>query len=110
MNINRTIIKALAPMGLPVVSSERRTEEPRHIVFNYTSVPDNFGDDAPQHERYLIQIHLFCPSALNTMALRKQIKQLLFESGFTFPNMTDASDEDGQHWVFECEMVVALYG
>lgn len=110
MSINSTIIKSLEPIGWPVVSSERRTEENRYIVFNYTSLPDNFGDDAPQHERYLIQIHMFCPSVTNTVVLRKQVKRLLFESGFTFPTMTDASDDEGQHWVFECEMAVGPYG
>ena len=25
------------------------------------------------------------------------------DAGFTWPSLTDASDEDGQHWVLECE-------
>ena len=29
-------------------------------------------------------------------------------AGFTWPECTDASDQDGQHYVFECETVQGL--
>ncbi len=110
MNVNERITQALAPTGWLVVPDEKLADTKQYFVFNYVSLGDNFGDDAPQHERYLVQIHIFCPSTLDTVALRQQAKRLLFEAGFTFPNLISASDADGQHWVLECELSVAVYG
>ena len=30
-------------------------------------------------------------------------RQALFQAGFTWPRSEDASDQDGRHFVFECE-------
>lgn len=110
MSVNQQIIEALSPTGWLVAADVKQAETNQYFVFNYDSLGDNFGDNAPHDERYLIQIHLFCPSTLDTVDLRNTVKRLLFESDFTFPSVYDASDEDGQHWVFECETVVAVYG
>lgn len=110
MSMNRKIIDTLLPLGLPTQPDQYTGEAKTYFVFNCTSLPDDFGDNAPQHERYLVQVHLFAPDTLNTLDIRKQCKQLLFAAGFTFPAMVDASNEDGQHWVYECELGVAVYG
>ena len=110
MNINEQIKTALAPTGWLVVSDVKQADTKQYFVFNYESLGDNFGNNAPGNERYIIQIHLFCPPKLDTVDLRNKVKKLLFENDFTFPSVISASDEDGQHWVFECEAVVEAYG
>lgn len=75
----------------------------RYFVFNYETLPCSFGDDDAPYERYLIQLHYFCPRGENTVKLRKKIKRSLVEAGFTFPSETNVSDSDGQHYVFEFE-------
>lgn len=110
MTINDQIRSALEPIGWPIVADNMSPGFSKFFVFNYTSLPDNFGDNEPQHERYLVQIHLFAPHKENTVRVRKQCKQCIFEAGFTFPSMVDASDETGQHWVFEFEVAVEVYG
>ena len=72
-------------------------------MFNHNTFGDDYGNNVPQHERALIQVHLFCPHEFNSVSSRKSIKMALLGAGFTYPNMTDASDKEGQHWVFECQ-------
>ena len=67
------------------------------------SFGDAYGDDEPGWERWLAQVHLFAPPADNCIRRAAQTKRALFAAGFTWPSMVDASDEDGQHYVFECE-------
>ena len=109
-NINDAIIEALRPTGIYTTANRKQAKTNVYFVFNYDSTGDNFGDDAPNNERYLIQIHLFCPPDKDTVELIGKVKKLLFENDFTFPEMINDSDEEAQHLIFECEKVVEVYG
>lgn len=109
MSIEATIRTALTPI-VPIVKPNVYTgSEPEYIVFNYTELPDDFADDAPQHVRYLIQVHWFVPwrdnngVAINSGVKKKRIKQALFSADFTYPSVVNASEKDYQHFVFEME-------
>lgn len=108
MSINPIIIAALKPTGYEIVPDMRKVAGPVGFAFNYWTSGDAYGDDAPQQEIYHVQVHLFCPSSFDSVVLRKQTKALLFAADFTFPQMTDSSDKDGQHWVFECEYATGV--
>lgn len=110
MTLNEMIIEALTPIGWLVAPSVKEDEAKNYFTFNYTSIPVMFGDDAPRAERYLIQVHLFCPDNFSSFMTRRRAKQLLFGYGFTYPTVIDASDAEGQHWVMECEMAVVPDG
>lgn len=103
MTINERLIEALSMLGIPVTFREFQGDEDRYIVFDYNTIPIDFADDEPDHEKYLIQVHLFCPLGTNSISDTRKIKEALFEAGMTWPEMTDASDKDSQHLVFECE-------
>lgn len=114
MTINERIIQAVTqvvPVCVPGFYAPDAGEQAATVycTFNYTETPDSFGDDAPGAVRYLCQIHLYAPwtpaagESNNTLAMRKALRRALTAAGFTAPSVTDASDEDGQHYVFECE-------
>ncbi len=109
MSINSIIINTLSPVSLPVEPDEYTGAGDEYITFNYNSQGDDFADDIPQHERYSMQVHYVCPSGKNSISIREQIKQLLFGAGFTWPTVTDATDSDGQHWIFECEYLMGVW-
>lgn len=108
MSINSEIINALSSLSLPVCPDVYNGTADEYITFNYFSQGDDFADNAPQYERYLVQVHYICPAGTNSLAKRLLIKQYLLAAGFTWPSVTDASDVDGQHWVFECEYLEAV--
>lgn len=114
MTINERIISAVKPVVLTCVPGFYTPDAGEqaatvYCTFNYTETPDSFGDGAPEAMRYLCQIHLFAPwrtaagESNNTRPTRQALRQALFAAGFTFPTVTDASDADYQHYVFECE-------
>jgi H2-forming N5,N10-methylenetetrahydromethanopterin dehydrogenase-like enzyme len=70
----------------------------------YVSVPTDYGDDDPAHEVFMISVHLFAPLGKDTVKMRQEIKRRLHEAGTTWPTCTNASDKEGQHHVFECEI------
>lgn len=104
MNINQTLKAALDPIA-PTEADDYEGDKAVYITFNYGTIPTNYGDDEPEHERVSIQIHLHAPRGVDTVKKRQAIKKALASAGMTWPDYTNASDKDGQHHVFECETV-----
>ena len=100
MSANNRLIDAFDGY-LPTAADIYKGEATEYIVFNYTTIPADFGDDDAQHYRYLVQVHLYSPNEKNTLAYRREITRRLLSAGFTRPTITPASDKDGQHYVFE---------
>lgn len=111
--INQRIIAAVTPVVLtcvPDIYQPNTGEEvSTYCTFNYSELPDDFGDDAPGAMRYLVQVHLYAPwktgdgESNDTMATRKALRRALFAAGFTYPSVENSSDESYQHFVFEFE-------
>ena len=104
MSVDAKIVAVLDPFGHDVDNSVSFTKDKTYFAFNYSVIPEDFADDAPQHERFLVQVHFFCPLNVNITKQKKNICHALFAAGFTWPEITDASDENGRHIVFECEI------
>ena len=104
MSIDALIRSALIGFGDPVENGVSLADVPRYYVFNYTTIPIDFGDDTPQHDRYLVQVHLFAPLTENITARKRETKRALYRAGFTWPSTEDASDSGSRHIVFECEI------
>ena len=108
MTINDKIMQSLDFLGFPVYPNAYPGEEDIYIVFNVNTSPDYFGDNEPGYDINFVQIHFFCPHTFNSIYTRKQIKKALQAAGFTYAFEVDASEQEGQHIVFECECVEAI--
>lgn len=109
VSVGEKIVAALAPFGDPVEASllyaAAQNLPPIYYTFSYSSFGDDFGDDEPGCERWLVNVHYFAPLYNEDIDERvKRTKRALFQAGFSWPRTVDASDQDGQHIVFECEI------
>lgn len=109
MSVEARVKAALDVFGDPVeksvLDSGARQRPARYYTFSCNSFGADFGNDAPGCERCLVSIHLFAAQGENCIRRVKETKRALFMAGFTWPQVVDASDQDGQHYVFECETV-----
>ena len=104
MSINSRITTALDGLApSPAAADTKKGNAAEYIVFNYSMIPADFGDDDAGHYLAIVQVHLYAPHEKNTVKLRGEISRRLVAAGFTRPAITPASDERGQHYVFECE-------
>lgn len=103
MTIDKTIITALSSFGYACYHNVYTGTDDTYFVMNYDVVPDDYSDDSPDYNRYLCQVHLYCPITMNTISIAKQIKLAIENGGFSYPEQTDASDEETQHLVFSFE-------
>lgn len=74
-----------------------------YIIFAYGERGDCFGDNGPEEIVLSVQVHYFLPNGENPRTKKRLIRQALFDLGGTCPEITNASDKDGQHYVFEFE-------
>lgn len=111
MSVEARIKTALDIFGDPVEKSTLYAagKSPgRYYTFACRSLGAAYGDDAPGCERWLVTVHLFAPLTDNCIQRVRETKRVLYSAGFTWPEMTDATDQDGQHYVLECEAVEAM--
>lgn len=117
MTINEILIKTLEDIA-PTYPWELDEEDgddrkTRRILFNYNTIPDTFGDNAPAFEKYLIQVHYFCPKGENSLKIRKRIKAALFEMTEDWPEEIQVTRQgkaapDEQHYCFESKYLLPI--
>ena len=97
---------------LPLFPNVYTGDELAYLVYNYYVVPEVYADSVAHAARYAIQLHLYLPHKMNPNGMKLAIIESCVSHDFTFPSMTNASDGDGQHYVFEFEYVNGggLYG
>lgn len=108
MNINQKIIDTLSTLGLPVKESIYTGNEEKWIVFNYADDRgDAYANDAPTVEVVTMHIHLYVPLVFNYPKMKKDIRSLLFEAGFSYATVSTEIETDTRlrHLIFECEYV-----
>lgn len=103
MSMNNKIRAAVLPVVSVCVPDLYTGEETTYCTFQYTELPQAFSDDAPQAAVYLVQVHLFAPRGENTLKTRRLLRKALLAADFTAPQVGNASDSTGQHYIFECE-------
>ena len=111
MTLNERIIAVVTPI-VPVcvpdllVTEAGETPPEEYCTFNFPLEPEAIADDAAQLQRALVQLHYLAPLKANTVATRRKLWQALASvDEFTSPDITNASDQTGQHYVFEFEAV-----
>ena len=100
------IIAAVTPVVKPCVPNEYTGEAGEYCTFNYNELSDAFGDNRAHAMRALVQLHYLAPLKANTVATRRKLWQALAAvDEFTAPDITNATDQTGQHYVYEFEAV-----
>lgn len=74
-----------------------------YVTYNYNIIPSVWTESGPAASRYLCQVHFYLPHKEDPREDILGLQRALFDAGFTWPDVTDAEDADGQHWVLECE-------
>lgn len=103
MSIDSLVRSALLPIVPIVQPHQYEGEALEYVTYNYVTIPDVPAESRPAALRYLLQIGWWLPHGVNPNEKKRQIAEELWAAGLTYPSITDASDEDGQHYVFECE-------
>lgn len=81
-----------------------------YCTWNATEVPQAFGDGRAHRVKYLVQVHWFLPLRRRPYAKKQALRRALMGTpGFTAPTVTDATDGEGQHYVFEFEALGGVY-
>lgn len=111
MNLGERIENAVTPIVAICVPKQYAGEAMEYCTYNYTETPDLFGDDEPEVIRCQTQVHWLFPwtpgvSETDTvLAKKKQLRRALAGVFETWPTITDASDSEWMHYVFEGQAI-----
>ena len=103
MAVNDEILAAVRPTVPHVYPDIYNGEQEVYCTFTLTEHPAEFLDNEPAEVLYDVQVHLYAPHGLNTMGLRRGIRDGLVSQEFSHPTIYNMSNGEGQHYVFECE-------
>ena len=107
MTLNERIIAVVTPI-VPVcvpdllVTEAGETPPEEYCTFNFPLEPEALADDTAQLQRALVQLHYLAPLKASTVAKRRALAAAIEEADeFSLPTISPATDELGQHYVFE---------
>lgn len=99
----RAAVEPLVSVCVPDIYTGDKKE---YCTFNYNEIPAAFGDNRPNAVRYLVQVHWFLPLKRRPNPKKKELRRaLLAVRGFSAPEIVNANDGEGQHYVYEFEAV-----
>lgn len=101
--INSILMEALSPIA-DTAPDYYDGMASRYIVFSYDTRPQDFADNYPQSTLYFITVDLFGERKDNLITVREDVIDALVSLGGTYPSETNASDNTGQHFVYEIEL------
>lgn len=108
MTVESRIVNALKAFGDPVENGPHTGTDERYYCFYLSRIGTLYCDDDPEAEKAMIQIHLFAPLTENVSKRIRETQRALRDSGFLWPVVTDASDRDGRHIVFETQWLEGI--
>lgn len=106
--LNEEIISAMRTVGFAkkdIAPTVYTGESLEYIVFNYNISPIEFGDDIALDAEYDVQVHYVAPHQVNRITKRADIRRIIEDTFGMYPTETNASDEEGQHFVYEFSVV-----
>lgn len=106
-NISEKITSTLKELGIPISDGLYQGKEKEYIYFVIADDRGgDFGDSQALADEYAVQIHYRCPWHVPYSAKKSQIRRLLEDAGFTYPEVIDLSDSGNRirHLCFECEI------
>lgn len=93
MNINPTIIAALASLSMPVAPNVYDGQADEYITFNYADErPEIYANDTDISDATYVQVHYFTRS--DPQINKKAIRRLLRAAGFTIYDTSEIYESD----------------
>ena len=111
MTLNEKIIAAVTPIVavcVPDLLVTKPGEMPpeEYCTFNFPLEPEAIADDTAQLQRALVQLHYFAPLGVSTVSVRRRLwAAIAAAEDFSPALIENATDQTGQHYVYEFEAV-----
>lgn len=102
--IDTTIRTALAPLDIPIKPNGYEGTALEYLSYVYSERGTLYAEGMPQAILYGLDLHWYLPTGKNPGDGKDGIRHALRAAGATWPEIVNASDRDGQHYVFQCQL------
>lgn len=107
MTAFENIVEVIKSFGYPYSPGVYEGEKKKYFTYNYADDRGGlYADNTPETTIVSVQVHFFLPLKENFIKEKNQIRQALFQQGFTYPEVTilTENEEKIRHIVFECDI------
>lgn len=101
MTYDAKLKKQLDALGLPVEPIMDTSVDHEYISYGYDRNGTLFGDDRPVLEYRRWTVIYSAPNGYNRLGMRQKIMLAIFGLFGVMPREDDASDANGQRWLYE---------
>ena len=109
MSFSEQIQEAVTPIVPEFAADVYTGNASSYCVLNATEMPDGFGDNRPRAIRYLAQLHWYFPLRTDPRDTKRALRAAIGGlRSCTWPTVTDATDRDGGHLVFEFDAIEGI--
>ena len=106
MSLEERIREAVTPIVPEFAADVYTGDADSYCVLNATETPDSFGNNRPRAIRYFVQLHWYFPLRTDPRVTKRALRAAIGGlRSCTWPAVTDATDRDGGHLVFEFQAV-----
>ena len=106
MSLEERIRETVTPIVPEFAADVYTGDADSYCVLNATEMPESFGNNRPRAIRYLVQLHWYFPMRTDPRDTKRALRAAIGGlRGCTCPTVTDATDRDGGHLVFEFQAV-----
>lgn len=95
--------EAFCAMGLPIQPGLDTTADPEYVIYGYDSDGTLYGDDGPCLEYRRWTVVYVAPVAYDRREQRRNIRDLIRRITGVWPGEEDATDGNGQRYIYEFE-------
>lgn len=104
MTVQELIRDTIRPLVPEVTPEPYDGDASTYCTYQAAELPTLFANGRPDTIRYHAYLHLYLPAGENPIRLKSCIAKAIWTVGATYPSITNASDKDGQHYVFAFEI------
>lgn len=104
MSVNELLRSAVLPIVPVCEPNNYDGPDKEYCVFRFDDSPAVFSDGYPAAIISPVIMDWYLPKNQNPLKKKRQICKAICDAGFTYPYVTNASDENSQHYVFEFEL------
>lgn len=108
MTYDERLCRSIERLGLSIEPGLDTSAEGEYVVYTYSRSGTLWGDDAPCLEQRFWTVVYVAPVSCDRLETRFRIMQTIMDIFEVWPREDDATDDNGQRWVYEFSTIGGL--
>lgn len=101
MTVNQALREAILPLVPVCEPDDYGGDATEYCTFAYDDQPTFYADGVPFWVEKSVELNWYLPNGIDPISKKKQICNAIVAAGFSFPVISNLSDDASQHYLYE---------